>query len=400
MNILFLYEGVILPERGGVQRVTSVLADEFARRGNGVFYLSLPAKASGVAFSNRQIFLPENDFGSKKNKAFLLDFLKDKKIDVVINQGGLGVACSSFAHHAQEIGVPVVSVLHNGILDIPRNYCAARGEQWKKAGLGWILPLLRTSAAKKILMRLYIRKYKAHFRNLARSSQRIVLLSEGFKKDLEAYFPPRAFPGKVCAIPNPVSFPEADVTILGGKKKELLYVGRLERGQKRVDLLLKIWESLEKRFPEWALRIVGDGPDAESLRALAGTLGLKRVSFEGFQAPRSYYECAAIFCMTSTFEGFPMVLVEAASLGCVPVAFDSFAAVNDIIADDESGSIVPAFDCEKYAKTLARLMSDDALRERLAKNALAQIPEKFSPEKIAARWEMLFRDVVSEKRKV
>ena len=85
-----------------------------------------------------------------------------------------------------------------------------------------------------------------------------------------------------------------------------------------------------------------------------------------------------------------MVLLEAAAFGCVPVAFDSFAAVRDIIDDGENGALVPAFDLDAYAETLARLMRNDALRERLAKNAQTQIREKFSMDQIVKKWEELF----------
>ncbi len=160
---------------------------------------------------------------------------------------------------------------------------------------------------------------------------------------------------------------------------------------KQPQLLLKIWAKLEPKFPDWSLKMVGGGHEFESIRALAGTLGLKRVSFEGFQKPESYYRDASIFCMTSAYEGWGLVLVEAAAFGCVPVAFDSFAAVYDIIADGENGKLVPAFDLEKYAVTLAELMRDNALRERLVRNALRDV-EQFSKEKIYARWEKFLND--------
>ena len=135
------------------------------------------------------------------------------------------------------------------------------------------------------------------------------------------------------------------------------------------------------------------GATAAARLAAAGlrVLVLERVRFEGFQNPEPYYRDASIFCMTSAYEGLPMVLIEAASFGCVPVAFESFAAVRDIISAGENGCLVPAFDLDAYAETLARLMSDDALRERLA-----QIPEKFSPEKIGAQWEALFREIATQ----
>lgn len=242
-------------------------------------------------------------------------------------------------------------------------------------------------------MRFCIRRAYEFYRSRAffyacARAEKFVLLSEKF---ISAFPPAKKFPRKVCAIPNPASFAPVE-NPLAEKKRELLFVGRLENGQKRVDLLLRIWARLEARFPEWRLRIVGDGPDVGMLRELAGTLGLERVSFEGFCAPAPYYRDAAIFCMTSAFEGFPMVLLEAAAFGCVPVAFDSYAAVRDIIDDGENGVLVSAFDLDAYTETLAQLMRDDALRERLALAARGRVAE-FSPDKIAARWEALFAEI-------
>lgn len=217
-------------------------------------------------------------------------------------------------------------------------------------------------------------------------SDKFILLSEKFFPN---FLPAKFFPKKVCAIPNPASF-AAEPSGIGGKRKELLFVGRLENGQKRVDLLLKIWEKLERYFPDWCLRIVGDGPSAGTLRRLAATLGLRRVFFEGRRDPIPFYRDAAIFCMTSAFEGWPMTLVEASAFGCVLVAFDSYASVSDIISHGNNGILVPAFDCEKYAAELSALMCDSDLRNCLGVAARERIRD-FAPEKIAERWEALFR---------
>lgn len=114
MNLLFLYGAEINPERGGVQRVTSVLADEFSRRGNGVFYLSLPQNRTANAHAERQFFLPETKFGTPANREFLKNFLREKRIDIVVNQGGNGNECSGLAYAAKDAGVPIVSVCHCG----------------------------------------------------------------------------------------------------------------------------------------------------------------------------------------------------------------------------------------------------------------------------------------------
>ena len=392
MNILFLYSGEILPERGGVQRVTSVLADEFARRGNGVFYLSLPAKTSGNAFSERQFFLPENDFAAEKNRTFFLDFLKDKKNDVVINQGGNGKDCSRLAYAAKESGVPVVSVCHCGLIDSAKNYRAIHETAWKRRGLGWLLPLTDWAPVKKLLLALYKRKYQAHYRELCAKSDRVVLLSESFKKELAFYFDGERCPENVVAIPNPCSFPPPETALNPAeKRKELLFCGRIDFSQKRVDLMLEIWRRLFKAFPDWCLTIVGGGAALDSAKRMAKKMGLERVSFEGFQDPRPYYERAAIFCMTSAWETFGLVLVEAMNYGCVPVAFNSYAAAADIIDDGENGILVPPMDCEKYANALAALMRDSARREHMAQ-AAAEKSRQFSADEIANKWERLFEN--------
>ena len=156
--------------------------------------------------------------------------------------------------------------------------------------------------------------------------------------------------------------------------------------------MLEIWRRLFKAFPDWCLTIVGGGAALDSAKRMAKKMGLDRVSFEGFQDPRPYYERAAIFCMTSAWETFGLVLVEAMNYGCVPVAFNSYAAAADIIDDGENGILVPPMDCEKYANALAALMHDSALRERMAE-AAQEKSLTFSINNTIDRWENLFTEI-------
>lgn len=392
MNLLFLYGAEINPERGGVQRVTSVLADEFSRRGNGVFYLSLPQNRTTNAYAERQFFLPETKFGTPANREFLKNFLREKRIDVLVNQGGLGNECSGLAYAAKDAGVPVVSVCHNGLIASAKNYRAIHETAWKRRGLGWLLPLTDWAPVKKLLLALYRRKYQAHYRELCAKSDRVVLLSESFKKELAFYFDGERCPENVVAIPNPCSFPPPATTPNPAeKRKELLFCGRIDFSQKRVDLMLEIWRRLFEAFPDWSLTIVGGGVALDSAKRMAEKMNLDRVSFEGFQNPRPYYERAAVFCMTSAYEGFPMALFEATSFSSVPVAFNSYAAAADIIDDGENGILVPPMDCEKYANALAALMRDSARREHMAQ-AAAEKSRQFSADEIANKWERLFKN--------
>ncbi|WP_297602948.1 glycosyltransferase [uncultured Akkermansia sp.] len=220
------------------------------------------------------------------------------------------------------------------------------------------------------------------FRELASDYDQIVTLSEGGIEEFKKLCP--SVPGnKLSCIPNMVEPP----SLPGEEKKEprCLFVGRLDNPSKGVDRLLRIWEKVEKACPDWHLDIVGDGPDAELLKDAAQKLGLSRIVFHGFQNPEPYYSRASIFCMTSTFEGFGLVLVEAMQHGCVPIAFDSYPAVRDIISHGENGILIPPFQEEDYSNAIMALTNNPDKLKRFSLHSLS-ISQKFSPSNLASRW--------------
>ena len=80
-----------------------------------------------------------------------------------------------------------------------------------------------------------------------------------------------------------------------------------------------------------------------------------------------------------------MVLVEAQQYGCVPIAYRSYAALDDIITDGENGFCVKAFDQKEYVKKLRKLMDDSELRHRMSISGIKSV-ERYNVEKIAAMW--------------
>lgn len=375
MNVLFLHSITIAPEKGGIERATRTLADGFLERGHSVFFLAAKSTWREAADAERQAFLPNPaKFDCAENAAFFEKFLRERAVDVVVFQWADGKRFP-FAREAEALGVPVVAAIHTDPCFYER----------RLRGSGALMRLKRF---------LRFRRQAKIYRANAAVCAATVLLSESFLPGFLKHFPKGAVP-RALAIPNPSAYEGVPVDF-AAKKKELLFVGRMETRVKQPQLLLDAWRKIQSRFPEWRLRMVGGGYDFDAVKARAARLGVERVSFEGFRAPAPYYRAAAIFCLTSAYEGFGMVLAEAASFGCVPAAFDSFAAVRDIISDGENGVLVPAFDTEKYAETLARLMSDAALRERLARAALRD-SSRFARSRILDRWERLFSEILSAK---
>lgn len=393
MNIVFLYAGEIIPERGGVQRVTQVLSDYLELKGINVYYLSLPNKDTTSLSSKRQYFLPcVTDFD--KNKSFYINFLETKNISVVVNQSGISPEISNLAYEASKINVKVISVIHNSILTGIKNFSSLYKTKAEKLKLGWLLPIADIKILNNFLQFLYKLKYKTHYNHLCFKSDKVILLSDQFREELN-YITGKSSYKNILSIPNPVAF-TPEIVDLNKKKNELLFVGRIDTLHKRVDLLLEIWNRLYENFPDWKLKIVGGGSEMERVVGLSKNLRLQRIFFEGFQNPIPYYRNASIFCMTSSSESFGMVLLEAMQFGLVPFAFNSYPSVTDIIDNEENGILIQPFDCSKYVNELALIMLDKTRRERIAKMAQEKATN-FSIEKVGKIWLNIFEEFDFEK---
>ncbi|MDR3667392.1 MAG: glycosyltransferase, partial [Ignavibacteriaceae bacterium] len=135
--------------------------------------------------------------------------------------------------------------------------------------------------------------------------------------------------------------------------------------------------------------IVGDGPLLKDLKKYVLYYKIERVVFKGLCDPEIYYRESEILCMTSTSEGLGMVLVESVKLGCIPVAFDSFPSIREIIRDNGNGILVNSFSIKKYIKILRKLMLNPELRNHLRENNV-DLNGKFDPYVISQQWLNLF----------
>ncbi|MHC1704328.1 MAG: glycosyltransferase [Tenuifilaceae bacterium] len=387
MNILFLYTTTINPQVGGVERVTFTLANYFESKGHKVFFLGVTDFYS--INDKRQFFLPDSSSSiSKSNIIFFRSFLVEKSINIVINQGGNIPGISKLAFYCKFEGVKLISVVHNSLLATIDNFSSANKSKFEKIGISWLLPYTDTKILKNILLKLYKWKYAKHYKSLCKESNYVSLLSKKYKEELTFFMDGQSI-DNVVGIPNPVSF---DEIVRIKKKKEILYVGRINTSQKRIDLLLQIWGLLDDSFADWSLKIVGDGDELESMKLLSSQLNLQNVFFYGFRDPKPFYETASIFCMTSSFEGLPMTLIEAMQYGVVPIAFNSFLSVTDIIDDKVNGCLIKPFDINEYVKSLSKLMSSKEELESYSKAAEQRV-KRFDLSIIGEQWLNVFKEL-------
>lgn len=142
----------------------------------------------------------------------------------------------------------------------------------------------------------------------------------------------------------------------------------------------------------WNFDIVGEGPDAKKLMRLAKRYGLRNVKFWGKHPPVPFYKRSSIFLMTSKSEGWGLTLTEAQQYGVVPIAFNSYPALHDIITDGVDGIIIPEGDLPGYVDKLLKLMQDKDWRNLMATNALDNC-RRFAKGNVGRMWWELLNDL-------
>lgn len=156
---------------------------------------------------------------------------------------------------------------------------------------------------------------------------------------------------------------------------------------------MDIFRRIEQQYPEWHLYVVGDGPNMHEYKDYVHVNNLQNVHFEGLQQPLEYYRYSSIFMMTSDHEAFPLTLLEAQQMACVPLAFNTFGSVNTIIKNGDTGFIIPKGDIDDYFSHIKQLIENPELRRNMASKAVKH-SENFLPEKIIEQWKVLFDNLM------
>jgi GalNAc-alpha-(1->4)-GalNAc-alpha-(1->3)-diNAcBac-PP-undecaprenol alpha-1,4-N-acetyl-D-galactosaminyltransferase len=201
----------------------------------------------------------------------------------------------------------------------------------------------------------------------------------------------------VRVIPNPVHPPKTELHSFQEQRSlTVLAMGRLVP-VKGFDVLLQAFARCARSHHDWTLRIVGDGPERGRLEALADKLGITtRVRLDPFlKEPEAAFKSASLFALSSRYEGFPNVLLEAMACGLPVISFDCPNGPKEIIRDGLDGVLVPANNVEVLAEGMDRLMGAEDERKRLAASAI-QVAERFSLTKVATMWQEVLDEAVRE----
>lgn len=388
MNICIFSRGHISKLRGGVDRVTTTISAALEKRGHDIFMISVCDPVESDQLAKNQFVLPCKDVVCAANQKFVVDFLRNNKIDIILNQSDVKAIFDLIT--ATHQNVPVVSYNHGdpkatvkGVID---NF-----DEWKiKNGIKfWLLYpywLLR------IIYQYYTRKNYARKKLIEyyEKSDALVFLSEKFKNSFIQFTGIKEC-DKLHFIGNPNTYTNVKHCNKSAKDNLIIFVGRLDF-QKRIDRLFKVWKLVYKQHPDWKLQILGDGAERGFYESYSQKLKLKNIEFVGACDPTAFYEKAKIICLTSSHEGFGMTITEAMQYNVIPMVYHSYESVTDIIEYNVNGILVKPFSTKQFANKLNWLIDNPQEVERFQQNiASCDIKEKFNVEKIANQLENLFQ---------
>ncbi len=308
----------------------------------------------------------------------LAGFLTRNNINVIHIQQAETRDFLLYREAAERVGAVVIATMHKKPFEdlftfersyIIRELCNSRFS--KKIGILKKL-FLSSIIRRKRLDQIYMKTL-----NTISLCHRIVILSQNYipgyasllQKDMSSSDTDCIF----SIIPNCVSFsnyfPEIHIPRL--KQKEILVVGRLDDTSRRISILINMWSELSKSFPDWTLRILGDGPSAARYKKSAASA--PSIKIEGRQDPESYYRTASIYVNLSiTDDAWSMSLLEAMQYALIPVVFNTSESYSDIIEHEQSGFILEDMSVTALKHTLQKLMNDEKLRHTVARNSLAR----------------------------
>lgn len=381
---------------GGIKRVISILTNEWYRDCSITIISFAPQNTHYEIFGNviQYIFPNPNNILSAENHEFFSNVIEKEHIDIVLHPYTLTSEINQLCINIKKVtGVKLITALHFAVThenDILRHYF------FNKYRLGdnyanWIKELFLYIKYQLYTKYKIKKKYSRIYKLLVEESDRFVLLSQHFTNDLKFATNNKNL-ANVIAINNPAIINYNNT--IGSKSKTIVWCGRLEYSTKRVDRIINIWKDIARKYPDWELIIIGSG-NIQHFKQQTQRLEIPNITFTGSCDPTEYYKKASILCMTSSTEGWGMVLIEGMQYGCVPIAYDSYKSLQDIITDKENGFTITPFDKREYIERLELLMNNKELRDCMAQKGYESI-KRFDHKEIARRWLELFRNVLQQ----
>lgn len=242
--------------------------------------------------------------------------------------------------------------------------------------------------SRSFFSREYMKFYRnRYFRRIEKTADVVVTLTNGDAKEWTKA-------KRIEVIPNFTVMPVVKQSTCDNKR--VIAVGRLE-WQKGFDRLIDAWSIVNKKHSDWQLTIFGSGSLENSLKQQISDHGLRNVTIHSFTPDiNKEYSESSVFVLSSRFEGFGLVLLEAMQSGLPCVTFDCPFGPSDVVGDGVNGFVVPDGDIPSFAEKLSRLLEDDTLRKTYSQGSVERA-KLFDVEVVMSRWKTLIEDLCSQR---
>lgn len=194
---------------------------------------------------------------------------------------------------------------------------------------------------------------------------------------------------KIVSIANPTPYENMN-HIPSLEYKTVLAIGRLTY-QKGFDLLIDAWALVCETNFDWTLRIVGSGEDEENLKKQAQSLGIEnRIDFvSATKNVEQYFKTSSLYCLSSRFEGFGLVMIEAQSFGLPIVAFNCDVGPADIITNEVNGFLCAVEDISSLSEKILEFIILDKEVYRTFSSEAKESAKRFEIKNIILNWNIL-----------
>ncbi|MCB4838997.1 glycosyltransferase family 4 protein, partial [Proteus mirabilis] len=337
-----------LENSGGTERITTLIANSLAEKNFSVSIITIIGEHTPFFPVNKKISIYHLSRNIKKNPFYIFfavkklkNLLKELNAEYIITVGSI----NSIYTIPATLGTKV------------KNFCWEHFNYTIGRGVKLLRKISRISCKK------------------------IIVLTHKDKILWEKYTYGKA---KITIINNPSTFKKQSTLPLI-KNKTVISIGRLEP-QKGFDKLINIWEKSELKDYGWKLFIVGNGKEYNNLLSLISEKNLNNniKILPPTKNINKIYKSASIYCMTSRFEGMPLVLLEALSFNLPLIAYDCNTGPSEIITSDENGLLIENTNTEHYISALSKLALNESYYNQVTSNIL--IKNYFSIDKIITEW--------------
>lgn len=200
-------------------------------------------------------------------------------------------------------------------------------------------------------------------------------------------FFPKFLQKKVIILPNSLNTAFLNFPKLSEEKKEIVTVGRIDEN-KNQSMLVKAFGEIAAIYPDWVLKLYGNGEKKEELESYVKTKRLEnQIIFMGEVSDiQNRIKDSAIFVLPSKQEGMPNALIEAMTLGLAVISTDCpCGGPADLITDGENGILIPVDDSKELKNSLEKLMDDSNYRNKIGEDAI-KIVERLHPDIVNKMW--------------